>query len=67
MRCNLALWDRMIRFLIGILLVTYAIAGGPLWPWGGLEFLATSGWGFCPLYGMLKTQTLRERHQRRVP
>lgn len=67
MRCNLALWDRMIRFLIGILLVTYAVAGGPFWAWGGLFFLATSGWGLCPIYGLFKIQTLRKRHQRRVP
>lgn len=67
MRCNLAWWDRMLRFFVGVTLLTYAIAGGPLWAWLGLFFLGTSGWGVCPIYGMMKFQTRREVQQRRMP
>ncbi|MFN8847975.1 MAG: DUF2892 domain-containing protein [Bdellovibrionales bacterium] len=58
MRCNLANWDRGLRFLTSILLLTYAIAGGPIWAWGGVYLLLTSSWGLCPLYSFLKIKTL---------
>lgn len=61
MRCNVAVWDRLIRFLLGTLLLAYAIAGGPFWAWGGVYLLLTSAWGVCPIYGLLKIQTLPER------
>lgn len=67
MRCNVAVWDRLLRFLIGVLLMTYAIAGGPFWAWGGLYLLATCAWGVCPIYGLLKIQTLSDRRRRGVP
>ncbi|MBX2987325.1 MAG: DUF2892 domain-containing protein [Bdellovibrionaceae bacterium] len=67
MRCNLAWWDRLLRFVTGVLLITYALAGGPFWAWGGLYLLATSAWGICAVYGMLKIQTLRERRRPGVP
>lgn len=60
MRCNLAIWDRILRFLLSVILIAYAIAGGPLWAWLGLYLLLTSAWGLCPLYASLKIQTLRE-------
>lgn len=63
MRCNVALWDRALRFLLGVLLTTYAVVGGPFWSWAGLYLLATSAWGVCPVYGALKIQTLRERRR----
>lgn len=67
MRCNLAGWDRFLRFVFGILLIAYAIAGGPFWAWGGIYLLATSGWGICPIYAFFKFQTLRERRRVRSP
>ncbi|MBK9321925.1 MAG: DUF2892 domain-containing protein [Bdellovibrionaceae bacterium] len=60
MKCNVALWDRILRFFIGVGLAAYLIAGGPIWVAGGIYFLFTSAWGFCPLYATFKIQTLRE-------
>lgn len=67
MHCNVAVWDRLLRFLVGVLLLTYAIAGGPFWAWAGVYGLFTSAWGVCPVYGFLKIQTLPDRRRRGVP
>ncbi len=67
MRCNLALWDRILRFVIGVGLLAFAIAGGPGWTYLGLVFILTAAWGFCPAYAFLKIKTLkipmRKSHQ----
>lgn len=65
MKCNAALWDRILRFILGVVLTTYAIAGGPIWAFGGIYFIFTAAWGFCPLYATLKIRTLRE--EKRAP
>ncbi|WP_083860511.1 YgaP family membrane protein [Pseudobdellovibrio exovorus] len=60
MLCNTALWDRAIRFLLAVGLLSYAIAGGPMWFWPvGLYLLLTSAWGLCPLYAFFKIRTLK--------
>ncbi|MCB0407299.1 MAG: DUF2892 domain-containing protein [Bdellovibrionales bacterium] len=50
---NVGFLDRSLRFIIGVTLVTWAIAGGPFWTWIGLIPLATASWGLCPLYSAL--------------
>jgi hypothetical protein len=57
MRCNVAVWDRALRFVLGVLLTAYAVAGGPFWAYGGLYFLLTAAWGFCPVYAFFKVRT----------
>ncbi|MDC0980229.1 DUF2892 domain-containing protein [Bdellovibrionales bacterium] len=47
---NIVLWDRALRFLIGVTLFSWAIAGGPTWSYFGLYLLATGAWGFSPIY-----------------
>lgn len=59
MKCNMALWDRILRFGFGVSLLAFAIAGGPGWAYLGLVFILTSAWGFCPLYAFFKIKTLR--------
>lgn len=60
MLCNVALWDRILRFFVSITMLSYAVAGGPLWFWPlGLYLLITAGWGLCPLYSFLRIRTLR--------
>lgn len=59
MKCNLAVWDRTLRFLFSVILMAYAIAGGPLWAWGGAYLLLTAAWGLCPLYSFFKIKTIR--------
>lgn len=58
MICNVALWDRSLRFLIAILLLVYAVAGGPIWFYVvGIYLLGTSGWGLCLIYSLLRIRT----------
>lgn len=66
MKCNVALWDRLLRFVLGVILLTYAIAGGPFWAWSGLYFLGTAGWGVCPIYSNIGIRTLPERRRRSI-
>lgn len=66
MRCNVAIWDRVLRFILGVALLTYAVAGGPFWAWGGLYLIFTSAWGLCFIYASLKFSTVKENRRGRV-
>lgn len=56
----MAAWDRSLRFFIAVLMLSYAVAGGPVWFWiVGLYGLITAGWGLCPLYSFFRLRTLR--------
>ncbi|RYZ69805.1 MAG: DUF2892 domain-containing protein [Proteobacteria bacterium] len=59
MRINLAVWDRIIRMLLGTALLGWAIAGGPLWAYFGLVFIGTAAWKFDPIYAIFRFSTLR--------
>jgi hypothetical protein len=60
MLCNVALWDRALRFSIAVIALSYAFAGGPVWFWPlGLYLMTTAGWGLCPIYSFLRIRTLR--------
>ncbi len=60
MLCNTALWDRALRFILAVIVLSYAIAGGPYWFYGlGLYGLITAGWGLCPIYSFFRIRTLR--------
>lgn len=63
MRCNLALWDRVLRFIFGFLLTTFAIAGGPAWCYVGIVFLLTSASCYCPVYALLGIKTYRRKNK----
>jgi len=56
MKKNVLWWDRFIRFVLGVFLIAWAIAGGPAWGYVGVYFLATGSWGFCPIYSLLNYQ-----------
>lgn len=60
MKCNLAFFDRFIRFLVGTTLSIWAFCGGPLWTYFGVYLLFTSGWGFCLIYAILKINTIKD-------
>ncbi|MEK7291848.1 MAG: DUF2892 domain-containing protein [Actinomycetota bacterium] len=53
MTANVGKLDRIIRILVGIALIVWAITGGPAWAWIGLVPLATGFWKFCPVYRLL--------------
>jgi hypothetical protein len=56
---NLAAWDRTLRYIVGILLTTWLVAGGPTWTLIGLFLLATASFGTCPVYWYLRLKSNR--------
>ncbi len=64
---NEAGWDRMIRIVIGVVLMAVGFGGAIPGGWGvavgllGLVPLITGIAGFCPLYFVLKIRTLAKR------
>lgn len=67
MRINLALWDRILRFIIGVVFLTWAIAGGPWWTYFGAYLILTASWGLCPIYSFLKFKTVNIKDRQMVP
>lgn len=67
MRCNVATWDRSVRFILAVLLLIWLIAGGPIWAALGVYLLMTAAWGFCPLYVFFKVSTLDIPDKRPLP
>lgn len=56
---NVGTFDRAVRIVAGIGLLTFALAGERTawWGWLGLIPLATGLWGYCPLYQLLHVST----------
>jgi hypothetical protein len=61
MRRNIASWDRTIRIVVGLLIVSLAFIG-PKTPWAylGIVPLATGIIGWCPPYALLGIKTCRK-------
>jgi len=53
MQKNVGGIDKIARILVGIALIVWAIAGGPVWAWIGILPLATALLGWCPAYTLL--------------
>ena len=55
---NIGSLDRMIRLVVGVVLLALVFVG-PQTPWGylGLVFIVTALVGFCPLYAALGMST----------
>ena len=49
--------DRILRIVVGALLIVWAVLGGPVWAWIGVVPLATGFLNFCPVYSMLGLNT----------
>ena len=61
MERNLANWDRILRFVLGALLVVLALTGTVgAWGYLGLIFLATATVSFCPLYRIVGITTCQD-------
>jgi hypothetical protein len=58
MKTNEAIWDRAIRVVLGVGLLSLAFVG-PQTPWGyiGILPLVTGLAGYCPLYQLLGLST----------
>lgn len=50
MKMNVGGIDRILRGVVGIALILWALSGGPVWAWIGIVPLATALFSFCPAY-----------------
>ncbi|MDK9726086.1 MAG: DUF2892 domain-containing protein [Sterolibacteriaceae bacterium MAG5] len=57
MKLNVGGIDRILRILVGLALVAWAIFGGSVWAWIGIVPLATGAIGFCPFYPLIGLNT----------
>lgn len=57
---NEASIDRLVRFVLGVVLLSLVFIGPKTaWGWLGIIPLATAAMGFCPLYRLLGINTCR--------
>ena len=57
MKANVGGIDKILRIVVGLALIAWAILGGPVWAWIGIVPLATGLLGWCPAYTMLGMNT----------
>lgn len=57
MKLNVGGIDRILRIVVGLALIIWALMGGPVWAWIGVVPLATGLFRFCPLYTVLGMNT----------
>ena len=66
MKTNEAGVDRLVRILIGVVLLALVFVGPKTaWGWLGMIPLTTGIVGFCPLYRVVGIDTCRARLQHR--
>jgi hypothetical protein len=61
MKLNVGGIDRILRIVVGLALVVWALMGGPVWAWIGIVPLATGAIGFCPVYPILGMNTCAKK------
>ena len=58
MKCNVGNVDRMLRMVVGLILIGLAVTGTVgAWGWIGVVPLATGLFRFCPAYPLLGINT----------
>ncbi|KAA5601827.1 YgaP family membrane protein [Blastochloris sulfoviridis] len=57
MTANVGTIDRVLRALVGIGLIYFAVTTGTIWAWIGVVPLLTALVGICPAYSMLGIKT----------
>ena len=57
MKANVGGIDKILRIVVGLALIAWAILGGPVWAWIGVVPLATGFMGWCPAYTLLGANT----------
>jgi hypothetical protein len=50
MKPNVGGIDRILRALVGLALIAWALLGGPAWAFIGIVPLGTAAIGWCPAY-----------------
>lgn len=57
---NTASWDRVVRVVVGLIMIALVFWGPQTaWGWLGLILVATGFVGYCPIYGVLGLSTSR--------
>lgn len=61
MTCNIGSTERIIRGILGLILIALVFVG-PQTPWGwiGVVLLGTAAIGWCPPYAMLGINTCKK-------
>lgn len=60
MKCNVGGIDRILRVVVGLVLIALALTGTVgIWGWIGVMPLATGLFKFCPAYTLLGVNTGR--------
>jgi hypothetical protein len=57
MTANVGNTDRIIRIVVGLALIIWALMGGPVWAWIGVVPLVTGLVRVCPAYSILGMNT----------
>jgi hypothetical protein len=54
---NVGLVDRVLRAVVGIALIAWALTAGSIWAWIGIVPLVTAVAWYCPAYSVLGIKT----------
>jgi hypothetical protein len=57
MKANVGGIDKVVRIVVGVALLAWALLGGPAWAWIGVLPLATGLVNWCPAYSLLGMNT----------
>jgi hypothetical protein len=58
MKANVGGIDRILRVIVGLALIVWAVAlNGPIWAWIGVVPLVTGLFKFCPVYTLMGMST----------
>ncbi|NWG39072.1 MAG: DUF2892 domain-containing protein [Hydrogenophilaceae bacterium] len=57
MTANVGNTDRIVRIVVGLALIVWALMGGPVWAWIGVVPLVTGLVRVCPAYSLLGMNT----------
>ncbi len=55
--CNIGKIDKIIRLVLGLIIVTWGAITMNFWGIIGIALIGTSLMSFCPLYALLKVNT----------
>lgn len=61
MKANVGGIDKILRIVLGLALIAWALTGGPVWAWIGVIPLATALISFCPLYAIIGMNTCKAK------
>ena len=61
MKINVGGIATILRLVVGLALIAWALMGGPVWAWVGVVPLATGAIGWCPAYNLFGMNTCPTR------